>query len=61
VRSAREAQNLAENQYKGGTVSYLNVVTAQTTALNAARSALDIQGRQLSASVALYQALGGAP
>ncbi len=61
VHSAREAQKLAENQYKGGTVSYLNVVTAQTTALNAARSALDIQGRQLSASVALYQALGGAP
>lgn len=59
AQSAREAQRLAENQYKAGTVSYLNVVTAQTTALNAARSALDIQGRRLAASVALYQALGG--
>lgn len=59
ARSAAEAQGLAENQYKAGTVSYLNVVTAQTSALNAARSALDIQGRRLAASVALYQALGG--
>ena len=61
ARSAAESQGLAENQYKAGTVSYLNVVTAQTSALNAARSALDIQGRRLAASVALYQALGGAP
>ena len=60
ARSAAESQVLAENQYKAGTVSYLNVVTAQTSALNAARSALDIQGRRLAASVALYQALGGA-
>ncbi len=59
ARSAAESQGLAENQYKAGTVSYLNVVTAQTSALNAARSALDIQGRRLAASVALYQALGG--
>jgi NodT family efflux transporter outer membrane factor (OMF) lipoprotein len=57
--SAAESQRLAENQYKAGTVSYLNVVTAQTSALNAARSALDIRGRRLAASVALYQALGG--
>lgn len=61
ARSAAESQGLAENQYKAGTVSYLNVVTAQTSALNAARSALDIQGRRLAASVALYQALGGGP
>ena len=59
ARSAAESQGLAENQYKAGTVSYLNVVTAQTSALNAARSALEIQGRRLAASVALFQALGG--
>ena len=59
ARSAAESQRLAENQYKAGTVSYLNVVTAQTSALSAARSALDIQSRRLAASAALYQALGG--
>ena len=59
AKSAAEAQSLAENQYKAGTVSYLNVVMAQTSALSAARSALDIRGRRLAASVALLQALGG--
>lgn len=57
--SAEESRRLAENQYKAGTVSYLNVVSAQTSALNAARSALDIEGRRLAASAALMQALGG--
>jgi len=59
AQRAAESQRLAENQYKAGIVSYLNVVTAQTSALNAARSALDIRARRLAASVALYQALGG--
>ncbi len=57
--SAAESQHLAEHQYKAGTVSYLTVVTAQTNALNAARSALEIEGRRLLASAALMQALGG--
>lgn len=57
--SAAESRQLAENQYKAGTVSYLNVVTAQTNALEAARGALAIEGRRLAASAALMQALGG--
>ncbi len=59
VRAARESLALVLNQYKAGTVSYLNVVTAQTTALTNERTALDILSRRLSAAVLLVKALGG--
>lgn len=55
----QESERLALNQYKAGTVSYLNVVTAQTARYNSASSVLQSQGRQLSASVLLVKALGG--
>src|SRR5690606_1191174 len=60
VRAAREALQLVQNQYKAGTVSYLNVVTAETTAFTNERTLLQVQGRQLAASVLLIKALGGA-
>jgi outer membrane protein TolC len=50
---------LTTNQYKGGIVSYLNVIAAQTIALNNERAAVNIQGRRLAASVLLVKALGG--
>ena len=59
VASARETLALIENQYLAGTVSYLNVVTAQTTLLSAQRAALDIEGRRLAAALALMRATGG--
>ncbi len=59
VRAARESLAQTTNQYKAGTVSYLNVITAQATLYNAQRVALDVRGRQLSANVALIRALGG--
>jgi outer membrane protein TolC len=46
-------------QYRHGTVGYLDVVQAQTVSLEAQRSVLDIQTRQLSANVQLLHALGG--
>lgn len=57
--AAAEALMLTNNQYLAGTVSYLNVVTTQATALAATRSELDITGRRLAASAALFKALGG--
>ena len=59
VRSARQALELTTNQYQAGVVSYLNVIVAQTTLLANQRTAADILGRRLTASVALIKALGG--
>src|SRR5258705_4377262 len=59
VRAARESVVLTTNQYKAGIVSYINVVTVQTTQLNNERTAVGILGRQLVAAVTLVKALGG--
>lgn len=57
--AAKESQALATNRYKGGVVSYLDVVSAQTTALQAERTAELVRTRRLQASVDLIRALGG--
>lgn len=57
--AAQEALQLIENQYQAGMVDFLAVSSAQTTALNAERTLLDLQARQLTASVQLMSALGG--
>lgn len=59
VRAARESMLLTMNQYKAGTISYLNVVTVQTTQLTNERTAVGILGRRLTAAVLLVKALGG--
>jgi NodT family efflux transporter outer membrane factor (OMF) lipoprotein len=59
LQAARKSVELTTNQYRAGVVSYLNVISAQTTALSNERAALDIQSRRLSASVLLIKALGG--
>jgi outer membrane protein TolC len=59
VAAARLATTITLNQYKAGVVSYLNVVTAQSTQLAAERAAADILGRRLNASVVLLKAAGG--
>jgi len=59
VALAQEALTLALNQYKAGTVNYLNVVVIQAAALANQRTAVDILSRRVSASVQLVTALGG--
>jgi NodT family efflux transporter outer membrane factor (OMF) lipoprotein len=59
VKSARQSVALALNQYKAGTISYLDVVTVQATALSNERAAVQILGRRLAADVLLVKALGG--
>lgn len=56
---AAQALALTDNQYQAGTVSYLNVVTAQAASLAADRTGLAISGSRLVASVLLQKALGG--
>jgi len=59
VKAARQSVAVAINQYKAGTVSYLNVIVAQAAALNNEITALGILNRRMAASVLLIQALGG--
>lgn len=59
LQYARQSLAIANNQYKAGIVSYLNVVTAQATALSSERTAVDLLNRRLAASVLLIKALGG--
>ena len=61
VTAARRNLAINEAQYAAGTVSYLNVVTAQTAALSAERSLLDIQNRRLLAVTQLMKNLAGRP
>ena len=55
VQAAQSNLAIAQAQYAAGTVSYLNVVTAQASALSAERSLLDIQSRQVLASTQLMK------
>jgi NodT family efflux transporter outer membrane factor (OMF) lipoprotein len=59
VASARTALTVAEDRYKYGVDSYLNVITAQSTLLGNQRSAMGIRLAQMTASVLLIKALGG--
>jgi NodT family efflux transporter outer membrane factor (OMF) lipoprotein len=59
VKGADRVVEITLNQYRAGTVSYLNVVTAQNTAYTNRRTALDIQRRRLVAAATLVKALGG--
>lgn len=59
VQAAQQVVNISMSQYQAGTVSYLNVIVAQSTALNNERTALGLLGRRLIASVLLVKALGG--
>lgn len=59
LAAARRALEIALNQYQAGTVSYLNVATAQAGALSAERSLLDVQNRQLAATGLLLKNLAG--
>jgi NodT family efflux transporter outer membrane factor (OMF) lipoprotein len=58
-KAAQQSLTITLNQYRAGTVSYLNVITAQTTAYSNERNAISILGNRLNDSVALIKALGG--
>jgi len=59
VVAAEHSLALSENRYKGGVTSYLEVTTAQATALNNERTAVQLAGRRMVDSVLLIKALGG--
>ena len=59
VKAAEQALTISTAQYKAGTNDYLQVITSQTAALQAEKSAVDILTRRMVASVLLIEALGG--
>jgi NodT family efflux transporter outer membrane factor (OMF) lipoprotein len=59
TEAAQRAQAIFNNRYVGGLDTYLQVVTAQQTALANERNDIDIERRQMDASVLLIKALGG--
>jgi outer membrane protein TolC len=59
VAAAEHSLALSNNRYKGGVTTYLEVITAQTTALADERTAVQISGRRMVDSVLLIKALGG--
>ena len=57
--AAERALNFSLTQYREGEVSYLEVVTSQTVALQTELESLSLDTTQLRASVQLIRALGG--
>jgi NodT family efflux transporter outer membrane factor (OMF) lipoprotein len=59
VDSARQAVTIVTNEYKAGTVGYVNVLTAQTTAFLTEQKLESLAGQRMVSSVGLVKALGG--
>jgi outer membrane protein TolC len=59
VKATQGALDQAIYRYKGGVVTYLEVVSTENAALAARLAAVDIETRRISATVLLVRALGG--
>ena len=59
VDASRRSLDISTNRYKGGLVSYLDVVAAQQNVLTNEQELAILQGQKLVTSVLLVKALGG--
>ena len=59
VQSAQQFLDLAKARYETGVDTYLNVLIAQVTLLNAQQQLASLHTQQMTASVQLIEALGG--
>jgi len=59
LTAARRNLEIANNRYKAGLITYLEVATAQSSALAVERSVVQLQGAKLVATVGLIKSLGG--
>jgi NodT family efflux transporter outer membrane factor (OMF) lipoprotein len=59
VSAAQHSLALSNNRYQGGVTDYLEVITAESSALADERTAVDLRARRMTAAVLLIKALGG--
>ncbi|MFI5106893.1 MAG: efflux transporter outer membrane subunit, partial [Terriglobales bacterium] len=59
TRAAEDAARLSDIRYKGGTASYLEVLTSQTNYFSAELNLAQAQLNELNSFVQLYRSLGG--
>ena len=59
TNAADQVEQQVLNRYRSGQISYTEVITAQTTALNARRALVQATADRQTTAVALIQALGG--
>jgi hypothetical protein len=59
LEAARKQLEIANDRYKAGLVTFLNVAVAQTVALAHERAAIRLQGGQCAAAVAIVKSPGG--
>ena len=57
--AAHRTLDIANNRYRAGLVTYLEVATAENAALDLERTAVRLHGDQLVTTVALIKSLGG--
>jgi len=57
--AARKQLEIANNRYRDGLTTYLDVATAESTELNIEFAATQLRGQQLVAAVTLVKSLGG--
>jgi multidrug efflux system outer membrane protein len=59
TRAAERTRDLALIRYRDGASDYLDVVTAQTAALDSQRLLLEVQSMRLQVAVDTVRAIGG--
>jgi multidrug efflux system outer membrane protein len=59
LQAAQRTLDIANNRYKAGLVTYLEVATSQSAALALERTVVQLRGQELVAAVGLIKAIGG--
>jgi outer membrane protein TolC len=59
LQAAQKQLEIANNRYRSGLVTYLEVATAQNVVLGTERTVARLRGQQLVATVSLIKSLGG--